>query len=126
MVTLNTLQTTAQYLFFLVSQRCLSVLHITDYINIYAKKNYYTQSSLDSKNVILQTVLLFNSLIKSTSPLKVLITLSEYSSKDLFKAFDTINYSILLKKLEVYGVNTTNLTWLASYLNGRKKYIKIT
>ena len=26
----------------------------------------------------------------------------------------------------MYGVNTTNLTWFTSYLNGRKQYIKIT
>ena len=32
----------------------------------------------------------------------------------------------MLKKLENYGVNTTNLAWFASYLNGRKQYIKIT
>ena len=25
----------------------------------------------------------------------------------------------------MYGVNTTNLAWFASYLNGRKQYIKI-
>ena len=44
----------------------------------------------------------------------------------LFKAFDTIDHSILLKKLEMYGVSTTNIAWFASYLNGRKQYIKIT
>ena len=26
----------------------------------------------------------------------------------------------------MYGANTTNLAWFASYLNGRKQYIKIT
>ena len=29
-------------------------------------------------------------------------------------------------KTELYDVNTTNLAWFASYLNGRKQYIKIT
>ena len=26
----------------------------------------------------------------------------------------------------MYGVNTTNLAWFASYLNDKKQYIKIT
>ena len=32
----------------------------------------------------------------------------------------------MLKKLEMYGVNTTNLAWFVSYLNGRKQYVEIT
>ena len=87
---------------------CSRTSYITGYTNIYANKNYYFQSSLDSKKVVLQT-------IKSPG---VFI--------DLSKASDSVDHSILLKKLEMYGANTTNLAWFASYLNGWKQYIKIT
>ena len=107
MATLKILQTTGQILFFLVSLKCSSVSCITGYTNIYANKNYYIQSSLDSKKVILQIMLLPISLIKSTSPLKMIITHS--------KIFDTVNHLTLLKKLE-----------RTSYLNGSKQYIKFT
>ena len=53
--------------------------YITGYTNIYVKKNYYTERSLDFKKVILETILLSISLIKSKSPLKVIITHSECS-----------------------------------------------
>ena len=41
---------------------------------------------------------------------------------DLPKAFDTVNYSILLKKLELYN---RNHSWFKNYLSNRKQFIQI-
>ena len=38
---------------------------------------------------------------------------------DLSKAFDVINHSLLLAKLEIYGVSMTSLKLMQSYLCNR-------
>ena len=43
---------------------------------------------------------------------------------DLSKAFDTINFDILLYKLKYYGKSNTSIKWFNSYLYNRKQYVE--
>ncbi|CAB4013891.1 Hypothetical predicted protein [Paramuricea clavata] len=42
---------------------------------------------------------------------------------DYRKAFDMVDHSILLKKLECYGLDSAAVSWFNSYLSGRKQYV---
>ena len=44
---------------------------------------------------------------------------------DLSKTFDPVDHSILLKKLELYGITDRNYARIKSYLSNRLQYIQI-
>ena len=44
---------------------------------------------------------------------------------DLSKVFDTLNFDILLYKLEYYGIKSVSLQFFKSYLQNRLKYVQI-
>ena len=44
---------------------------------------------------------------------------------DLSKAFDAVDHSMLLRKLELYGTTDRNYVWIKSYLSNRLQYIQI-
>jgi len=46
-----------------------------------------------------------------------------HNDRPVSKAFDVVHYSILLRKLEGYGIRNMMLKWFASYLEGRRQKV---
>lgn len=44
---------------------------------------------------------------------------------DFAKAFDRVNHSLLLHKLQRYGITGTTLTWIASFLKDRSQSVVV-
>ena len=44
---------------------------------------------------------------------------------DMSAAFDVVNHSLLLEKLEFYGFNKETISWIRSYLTNRRQTVTI-
>ena len=68
-------------------------------------------------------------LLDLTDKISTALENKEYAlgiSLDLSRAFDTVNYTILLSKLNRYGFQGTVFDWLQNYITDRQKYVTIT
>ena len=82
-------------------------------------KQFGFQTGLSTEHAIVKLVdQIYESFEKDHYTLGVFI--------DLSKAFDTVDHTILIKKLEMYGIKGINLAWFRSYLTNRIQYISIT
>ena len=74
-----------------------------------------------NKSTSLAILDLYNQLIKAIEDKKISCCIF----LDLAKAFDTVDHTILLDKLEFYGVRGTALDWFKSYLTDRTQKVSI-
>ena len=85
---------------------------------LYSKK-FGFQTGLSTEHVIVKLVdQIYESFEKDHYTLGIFI--------DLSKAFDTVDHTILIKKLEMYDIKGIYLVRFRSYLTNRVLYISIT
>ena len=79
-------------------------------------KHFGFQTGLSTEHVIVQLVdQISKSFEKDHNTLGFFI--------DLSKAFDTVDHTILIRKLEMYGIKGIKLAWFRSYLTNKIQYI---
>ena len=99
----------------IMANRLLSFFNKFNFISKFQYGFLKNKSTCDA--LINLTELIYDGLDNRDYILNILI--------DLSKAFDTVNHSILIDKLFIYGIRGLPLMWLKSYLKDRKQYVGI-
>ena len=91
--------------------------HLKDQ-NIMYEKQFGFQTGHSTEHAIAQLVdQIYEAFEKNVYTLGLFI--------DLSKAFNTVDHSILLRKLELYSITDRNYAWITSYLSNRLQYTQI-
>ena len=103
-----------------IFEKCISsrILSFCCKYQIFSKSQFgFLKGKTTSDALIDLTDFIYNSLDKKEHNVTFLV--------DLKKAFDTVNHSILLRKLEQYGFRGKILNWMASYISNRRCFVEI-
>ena len=88
---------------------CFQVTGFADACDLFSSHQYGFRSKHNVNHPLLHfSEKIFEALNEGRISLAIFI--------DLKKAFDTVNYKILLEKLEFYGIRNTELYWFKNYL----------
>jgi hypothetical protein len=101
----------------IVAKQILRFLHI-NYI-IYKHQYGFRAGHNTSHPVLHLSEKIYDSLNQKPSAKTLTIFI------DLKKAFDTVDHSILLKKMEHYGIQNSSNLWFKSYLSDREQFVTI-
>ena len=91
--------------------------NLTTEKNLYPKQFGFQRDHSTEHSVVKPASQIYESFERNQQMLEVFI--------DLSKAFDTVNHSVLIKKLQMYGIRDINLAWFCSYLANGKQYISL-
>ena len=98
-----------------VFERCMAnrIISFFDKFELFSDRQFGFLKNKSTKDAIFNfTESIYDALDSKEHNIRILV--------DLKAAFDTVNHTILLKKLERYGVRGHCLLWFKSYLNDRK------
>ena len=101
----------------IVSRQLLQFLHIN---NILYKHQYGFRPGHNTSQPVLHLTEKIYSALNQKPAAKTLVIFI-----DLKKAFDTVDHSILLSKMDHYGIRDTSNLWFKNYLDSREQFVTI-